>query len=338
MSNTCEGANYTCGETGQWGTGIHSDGTQTQIRNRKSSFMLGTTEIIVNKEDRNFNIQFSGGWSASPSYLMRNDSNTLFACGTPNTTPNTAHSVSESYTCINTTLYFLDVRYNNAICKEVTETITFSEASSVIAGFKETWGVFYYPKFVITNHKNITTIVHFIVLNGVKTVLNTTTLTSIVNGPTNPLILVYPNPPSLAIPWINVDDIKKYGFYDYHNVDDGSDKIKRDGGDDFYFTDWMRNIGQVSFTQDQADADQRYFDYYLGPPAPGTTTYLNPGITVSDTPVGSITQDADGNIFYSVDLGGKYNKLITKDGVVTDATTLFPNLGPNQKFFPVGLV
>ena len=346
MPNICTGDHYSCGETASWKTGVHSAGNQTQVRNRQTSFALGATTIIVNKEVRNFDIHFSGGWSASPTFLMRNEEGGLFACGVPDYSGNTPHAVNESYNCTNTVLYFLDMRYNNAICKKVTEIVTFSEASSAVAGFKETWGVFYYPKFVIKNHVVTTTTEYFVVLNGIKTVLKTTTSTTLVNGPTNPLILVWPNPPGLAIPWINCDDdIKIFGFYDYHNADDGSAMIQRDGGDDFYFTDWMRNISVPSLVQDQADADNRYFDFYLGDGTPGTASYPNPGIATDSTPVGSIAQDSAGNIFYSFEIDGyKFNSLSAPGTPITDPRkeynleTMFPTLGANKKFFPVGVI
>lgn len=345
MPNICTGDHYTCGETASWKTGVHSAGNQTHVRNRQTSFALGATTIIVNKEVRNFDIQFSGGWSASPAFLMRDSEGGLFACGTPDYTGNTPHAVTESYSCTNTVLYFLDMRYNNAIGKEVTETVTFSEASSAVAGFKETWGIFYYPKFVITNHVCTTITKYFVVLNGVKTVLKTTTATTTVNGPGNPLILVWPNPPSLGIPWINVADINLYGFYDYQNGVDGPAKIQRDGGDDFYFTDWMRNISAPSIVQDQADADNRYFDFYLGDGISGTASYPNPGIAVDSTPVGSVTQDSTGNIFYSFEVDGfKFNSLSAPGPTLSDPRkeynleTMFPTLGANKKFFPVGII
>ena len=347
MPNICTGDHYTCGEIGSWKVGIHSNGAQTHVRNRKTSFFIGTTEIIVNKEVRNFDIHYTDGWSSSPAFLMRNEEGGLFACGIPDYTGNTPHSVSEYYSVTNTVLYFLDMRYNNAICKEVTETVTFSEASSAVAGFKEQWGIFYYPKFVLTNHTLVSTTNYFVVLNGVKVILKTDTSTTTVNGPGNPLILVWPNPESMAIPWINVADINLYGFYDYHATGEGEGdaKIQRDGGDDFYFTDWMRNISAPSLVQDQADANNRYFDFYLGDGTPGTASYSNPGIATDSTPVGSIAQDSAGNIFYSAWLGGEiFNSLSALGPTLSDPRkeynleTMFPTLGPNPKFFPVGVI
>lgn len=333
--NTCEGEHYTCGKTADWPMGSTHQANLTHTRNRRTSFMLGTTEIVVNHVNRTFSQANSGGWVGHSEFLMRNSEGDFFDCGSP-VTYNDAHSVSELYECVNTTLYFLDMRYNNALGKEVTEKITFSEASGAMAGFKETWGIFYYPKYVITNHTLTRTTVYFIILNGVKTVLKTETVATTVNGPENPLILVYPQPGSLAIPWINCDDIKIYGFYDYYATGEGEgqSKIQRDGGDDYYFTDWMRGIGTPSREQDQRDADERYFEYYLRDPYTQSQSYSNPGIATDDTPIGSITQDNDGNIFYSLELGGEIFNSLTGG----DLVQLFPDLGANARFYPVGII
>jgi len=348
MACSCTDEKYTCGETASAATGSNSHATLTHSRNRKTSFMLGVTEVIVNKANRNFSISHTGGWSFNPSFFLSDEGATV-TCGGAFTSTKT-HAVSESYEVVNTALYFLDMRYNNAIGRETTETVTFSEASNAVATFQGTWGQMMFPKAVIINHRCVTKVDYFIVLAGVKTILKTTTSDVLVNGPTNPLILVWPNPPSLATPWLgNGDtlDILQYGFYDYHAVGDeeGQVKIRRDGGDDFYFTDWMRNVGAPSLIQDQADAEARYFDFYLGDGISGTSEYSNPGILIDSTPIGSIAQDKDGNIFYSLELDGEIFNSLSEPGaeetdprIEADLASLFPDLGPNQKFFPVGLV
>lgn len=335
MSNTCSGDHYGCGDNVEWKVGSSSAATQTHRRDNKLSFFLGATEIIINKETRNFSISFSGGSATTPDFVMYSDDQQLFPCGGKTSGGNTSHSVSENYQCVNTTLFFLDTRYNNAFGKEVTEKITFSEASSATAGFQETWGVINYPKFVIINLTLTRTTVYFIILAGVKTALKTITTTTLVNGPDSPLILVWPNPPSLAIPWSNVADIKQFGFYDYYNADDGPAKILQDGGDDFYFTDWMRMISVENQAADQRDATDRYSSYYLDPPAnSGGGSYDNPGILYDPSPVGSIAQDKDGNVFYSVAADGEYFNFLTGG----DLVKLFPPLGANPKFCPVSII
>jgi hypothetical protein len=337
--NVCDGDHYDCGTTANILTGGSGSGLIGHVRNRLSSFMLGSTEIIVNRVSRIFDLSYSSSWSISPSFAVANvDFGTLRygVCGGVWNGSST-HAVSESYECVSSTLYFLDVRYDNAVGREVTETITFNKTSSEFAGFKEVWGIGYYPKYVITNHILNKTTVYFIVLNGVKTILKTETSSELVNGPANPLILVYPQPGSLGIPWINCDDIKEFGFYDYHAVGEGEgqEKIQRDGGDDFYFTDWMRAIGISSREQDQRDADDRYFEFYLNDGAPPPQSYSNPGIYTDDTPCCSVTVNPNGSIMYSAELGGEVFNFLT-DG---DLTTFDPERIPaGSKLFPVGII
>jgi hypothetical protein len=340
IRNICEGDHYDCGTTAEILTSGSSSGSVKHARNRLSSFMLGSTEIIVNKVSRVFDLSYSSGWSTNPSYAVANvDDGTLRygVCGGDAWNGSSTHSVSESYECVSTTLFFLDVRYDNAVGMEVTETITFNKTSSELAGFKEVWGIGYYPKYAITNHVLNKTTVYFIILNGVKTILKTETTSELVNGPDNPLILVYPQPGSLGIPWINCDDIKEFGFYDYHAVGEGEgqEKIQRDGGDDFYFTDWMRGIGLASREQDQLDAADRYFEFYLGDGAPVQQSYSNPGIYTDDTPCCSVAVDPNSNIMYSAELGGEVFNFLTGG----DLTTFDPERIPaGSKLFPVGII
>lgn len=339
MSNICSGDHYSCGTTANLKIGDSQNGSINHIRNRTLSFTLGETPIIVNKVTRLFDLSFDGGWSQSYSSAVQNidiAGNLQYdGCGGILST-NSTHSVSENYECITTILYFLDNRYNNAVGKEITEKITFSKSSDQMAGFKETWGPAWYPKFVITNHTLTTTTAYFIIIKGVKTVLKTVNSTTIINGPNNPLILVYPNPPSLAIPWINCDDIKTFGFYDYHAVGEGEgqEKIKLDGGDDFYFTDWMRQIGEQTRTADQQDATNRYFEYYLQEGVPPSQVYANPGVFSDDTPCCSIAVDPNGSVMYSALLGGEVFNFLT-DG---DLTTFDARITAGSKLFPIGLV
>jgi hypothetical protein len=199
-----------------------------------------------------------------------------------------------------------------------------------MCGFKETWGVQWYHKFVITSTTVNRTTTYFVVLNGVKTILRT--VAEAVEAYSNPLIIVYPNPPALSIPWENCDDINQYGFYDYHPDGTNQDKIREDGGDDFYWTDWMRVMGIANAAADAAAAEDRYLTYYLASPHAGTSGISNPGILTDSTPVGSICRDKDGNVFYSVTLGGESFSGLT-DGDLSD---LFPLVG-NGEYHPVGL-
>ena len=333
--NTCDGPHYSCGETETWSSAGTNTNDLIQLRDNQRSFDLGSTTINVARQKRTFKINTFSQVAVGASFLMYNQDGGVFSCGGSGSSSN-SNSISENNEYTTTILYFLDTRYNNAFGKEIVETQTFDKAGSDMAGFKEPFGIQSLPKFVITNHKITTLTNYFVIMNGVKTVLKTTTETVNINTSAFPLIIVWPNPQGEAIPWINVDDIKQFGFYDYHNADDGSAKIQRDGGDDFYFTDWMRMIGQANSVEDAADAQDRYLNYYLSVLSSnsGKSSYGNPGILTDTLPRGSITQDAAGNIFYSMLMGGvNFNSLTGGD-----LAKLFPDLGANPRFYPVGLI
>lgn len=213
MSNTCEGSHYTCGDVANWPTGSSGGGSLTQTRNNKLSFMLGGTEIIVSKVARTFYVEGTTSWTLEDGFVMYDDDSNLFQCGTVNDT--SSGNISENCTYITTQCHFLDTRYNNGIFTEVTDVLTFEDTGEM-CGFKETWGIRWYHKFKIIDPTIQRTTRHFVVVGGAKTILKEKTVP--VAAYASPLIIVYPNPPSLAIPWINCEDINEHGFYDYRAV------------------------------------------------------------------------------------------------------------------------
>lgn len=108
--------------------------------------------------------------------------------------------------------------------------------------------------------------------------------------------------------------------------------IELDGGDDYYYPAWMRVMGRANSGLDALAAAERYITFYLNTPDPGTKGYSNPGIITDSTPIGSICQDKDGNVFYSITLGGVTYNFLT-DGNLSE---LFPLVGDGQ-YYPVGL-
>lgn len=330
MPNTCTGVHFSCGNSADWNSRSTAQRDLTQTLSNKISFMLGNTEILVVKKNRLFKIKTKSDYTLDAgAFLMYNEQNELFACG--DSTLENTNSVSENYSYTTTELYYLDSRYNNAIGKETVELLTFSKAGSDMAEFRMQFGNGAFPKFVITNHEVTRTYNYFIVINGVKTVLQTSTSVSFPNTEANPLILVYPNPPSLAMTFD--PDITQHGFYDYHATGEGEGqtKIQRDGGDDFYFTDWMRTIGELNRDADQASAEERYISSYLGGGAPPVQTLARPGLFINSTPVGSIAVDSKNRVFYSLTVGGTtYNDLTTGD-----LTALLPTFSTNPKFYPI---
>jgi len=211
MTNTCEGSHYTCGEKAEWLIGGENKHLLTQTRDSKSSFMLGNTEIVVVSQKRDFSIQGEILWELEDgAFLMYDNDSLLFQCASRNNSSNGA--LSEDCTVVTTVTHFLDARHCNGVFTEVKDELKFS-ATGELCGFKQTWGVQYYHKFVVLNPTIKRTTTYFVVAKGVKKILKQ----KIDNVPaySSPLILVFPNPPSLAIPWINCEDINTYGFYDY---------------------------------------------------------------------------------------------------------------------------
>ncbi|MGA2160328.1 MAG: hypothetical protein ABSG90_14085 [Dehalococcoidia bacterium] len=323
---SCTGPLYSCGTTVNWQTGTISVGQLSQVIGTTLSLMIGATEIFVAKRTRNFSINVNYGFTdANPFLIYSGDGPGL--CATINYSMQ--GTINENYQYTTTVLSFLDTRYNNAIGTETVESITFNTQATTVE-FIETEGVVRLPKFLITNATKNQTTNHFIIINGVKTVLKTSTVSALIYGPGNPLIIVWPLPPAEAITLDN--DILKYGFYDYNTG--GQPMKEQDGGDDFYFTDWMRLIGQANQVADQAEATERYFTYYLGPPGPVNESIGNPGILWADLYNGSIAVDKFGNVCYSAKLGTQIFNFIT-DG---DLPTLTGIKGVNPEFFPVGII
>ena len=332
-TDPCIGPFYDCGENVNYSYTAGTSASITQTRDNLSHFLLGETDIIVNKVTRYFNLTIGKSTSASGSVAIGNGLGGSVPCVTQ--TDSNSGSVSESYQCTNTILSFLDTRYGNAIGREVIESLAFSADGSQLAAFRGAmFGNFYGHKFMVENSVIHTTTNYFIVVNGVKTILKTVTSISNQYTANNPLILVFPNPPSLGEPFDA--DVIKYGFYDYHatGAGEGQSKIQQDGGDDFYFTDWMRDIGIATRDADQKKATDRYDQFYLGNGIPKNVTYANPGINIDDNPIGSITIDAAGNVCYSMLLNGQTFNFLT-NGDLPNLTGLD---AAGFKCFPVGLV
>lgn len=328
----CQGINCPTGNQVSWNTGYESSSGLVQSRDTTQSFLLGGTEIVVNKQTRSFNLStYHKEELQDGAFLILDSENDHVLCS-PGTDHTNSNSVSEDYESFNTIAHFIDTRHNNGVFTEIRERVTFSKSGADMAGFKDSWGVTYYPKFVITNHMIERTTTYFAVLSGVKRVLKTVQETIDRHSADNPLILVYPNPPSLAIPWINCEDINQYGFYDYHEV--GGNRIQEDGGDDFYWPEWCREVGTRNADKNAALAAERYLTYYLNAPDPRKEAIANPGIFTDSTPCASIAVDQAGRVFYSMTLGGQNFNYLT-DG---DLLQLFPYFPANPKFYPVGLI
>jgi hypothetical protein len=333
MANTCEGEHYECGQVRNWPTGETSGSHLAHNRDVLITLTLGDAVIKIVEHKRTFSIDVQEGWELTgDKFVMSNGMGGYFTCAVEESI--NQHSISENHSYTTTKLSFLDARYNNAIGKEVIESQTFSYSGSDTAEFREEMGNVNFPKFKIINHQITRTTNYFIILNGIRTVLLTETESWIEHGAENPLIIIWPLPPSLATP---IDaDVLEYGFYDYYGGEPGESqvKIRHDGGDDFYYTDWMRLIGQLNQDADQQDADNRYFAFYLHDTPPYAQAIFQPEVFHEASPLASIAQDAAGNVFYSATMDGHTFNGLTNG----DLAALFPEFVSNPKFYPVSTI
>lgn len=298
----CDRNNYFfCGDTTPYISRTVYDGN---IQQNLSEYHTNSLGVVSKSRTRSFSLTYNqnkayangtfGVWTPSPVGAFQ-------ACGQP--AIDITGSVSENYQYTSTVFYFLDTRYNNALYKRTIENVTFSEPAN-LATYLLQGNRYYCAKYVIKNHVVTTNTQYCIMLNGAEAILATVENTNTIHGSDNPLILVYPMPPKDAR--FEDSDIEKYDFYDYQNVGDQAGRKAEDGGDDYFFTEWMRGVGLAFREEDQKQADDRYLWFYLGsgddPPTPSNRTYDSasvPDLKTSTLPIGSIAVDYEGNKFYS---------------------------------------
>lgn len=309
----------------------NAENTIHHLKNRTMSMTVGETLINLQTRERDFTIHYKNytEWDGVTIILDPSDGVTLQCNGSVNTI--FTADVSEYYKCIDSTLYFLDTRYNNAVVKEIDQTLTFSKGpTSDFCNFKETWSIVPLHKLKITNAQIVETTTWYIINRGVKEILKTTALTTPVSIP----ILIVPQPPSKAIP--QDPEVVAQGFYDYFG-DEGPDLLmaEQDGGQDFYFPEWCRRIGTSNQMLDIQEAYDRFSVKVLHNTPEVNQTMSVPPIATDGNFMGSMCVDPYGNLFYSIEIEGEiYNHL----SGVEDITQLIQIEGAKPKYYPVGLV
>ena len=307
-----------------------------QNKSRSIATTIGGVAVTLQSRERRFSMTTSGSWSKDGYFIYQcGDETEAYAycdCFTQSGTNN--ESLSESYQTIDTTISYLDLRFGLALCKEVSDSINFTPATHGLAQFLGPWGITYTHKFRMNVVDLNRTTTYYAIYNGVKHILNTALQVTHLHTSANPLILISARMPPDYIPWDA--EIQQYGFYDY-----GDEGLRiSDGGDDFYYTDWMRTCGTVNQTQDAADAAYRYGTFFLYPtlsplpPANSTFPVSMPPVAFGPTPQGSMIQDATGNVCYSWAIDGQVFNSITNG----DLQTLTAVPGANFKTYPVGII
>jgi hypothetical protein len=340
----CPRADYHfCGETSNEAISFTNEGGISQAFDTLRTIDIGGLTVDAMKRKRNFVLTYRNHRehvSNIFSVWRQSSASDYEPCG--QMSREITGSVSENYEYVTTQFYFLDSRYGNAYFKRVTERVTFN-ANAQEAKFIYQGNAQYHAKYVIGNHYVYKTTEYCMVVKGVLTVVKIVTdIPSLIHGPDNPMILVFPQPPSQG--YFDDADIRAHDFYDYQNSGDQANRILNDGGYDFYFTDWMRGVGLLHRDADQGAAWNRYYMFYLytinlinNPATPSSHTYSSvtvPDQDVATEPVCSIAVDRTGNVFYSAKAGLECFNLLTATPA-GDLSVLFPG---KTIFCPVGVM
>ena len=353
-----------------------TDGSITHNMNIKQS------AIILGKEYTfmSFIRTFSAVWHKkddSGIYAMVDVENQgLVSC----TSGNSTHTGMVSEDCTQTMIIpmYLNRSDNIFVYKKIVETIKFEvTAHPKLAGFRGKWGVQYFWKFVIKKQDKeaLERVESFHIVNkDIDKIISTTTSysnpfpevqaeatwglygnmvyhtnaeTSI--DPTIRQILVIPAPPSLSLPQdFGVDatpSINNYGFYDYNATDAGFTPTTLgadDGGKDFYYPYWLRQMTPNTYMRTWADNKWSYLADKAVPTASAGWTPPDP--EVYSLPFGSFVKDPTGNYIYSAlfehtnGTNVVYNDSNIKDLFSKILTYGEPRIGGNAIFYPITVV
>lgn len=230
---------------------------------------------------------------------------------------NNLAEVSEKYKTVDTVLLYEDLRTDTRVYKQVTQHLEFYCQSTQTAEFRTMWGSAYPHKLKIVYAPKAVVTKYIAVVNGKSHTIKSTTVNSKRYTQDNPLILIYPNIQSLAMPMDA--EVIKYGFYDYHG--DGWDGLATsDGGKDYYYPEWCREMG-VDNSRDIRLKDAR-FDLLLTLEQDRTASTMGESAMLPDHtfPVGNCVTSRNGHVLASflVAEDTPVNLLYNKSGAQID--------------------
>lgn len=304
------------------------DGHMSHSKSRSINLNFCGTTIPIQSRSRNFTISYFESTSRQKPKLVYYPVDMLAFCS--DETKSHSGQVSEYYRCQDTELWFVDTRYGNLIAREIVEEIAFTAPAQPVP-FHVPYGTEWYFKYVCNDVRVVTTETLYVMVGGQKTILKTVTSETVLYSSSFPLILVYPIVPSQAM--VMDEEIMEHGFYDY-NAEDSEQMAQEDGGKDFYFPSWCREIGRINQSMDRDEATHRYYTYFLNDEPPPSGTIGRPPIVTRSEPDFSLTVDGEGRTFYSVSWMGETFNFLT-DG---DPVSLMGLEGSGAKFYPVGLI
>lgn len=331
--------------------------------------VTGTWEGInldLSVTKRTFRMEWEGQTTHNYKNVVLRESNTggdmLFDC--KETTRRFQHSVSEDCLRKQTTLLYFDPLYKVLLVKEEEQHLRFSVTSDKMAGFKVKMGATEHHKFIIHNSDiEGTGTEKFILYWQEGDGINSRELYS-KDYSFNPMpettgmgmwglygeeikkscptaekdvaiILAVPQPASLGIPFDC--DINQWGFYDYLATEGGfikTDLPELDGGMDFFYPEWCRNMLHDEIWR--AEADGRYSIAWGPTPRPEivpSSEYHCPAPSYSLGPCGNCVNVQKYGTFWSFAVetrGGVkvFNELRLPSGKVVNPNTELSKVVP----------
>ena len=295
-------------------------------------FNCGNFQIPLRIRKRKFTIESSislDNSSAQP--VVDPETGTTYLCGTKG--EQATGSVSEAATYTDSKLYLYDRVNKHAAWVEYEFTCNFSSSNSSLTYMKEPQGNIAYCKIKVGAVNIIQTERMCIAINGIKEILEELVTINKVYTESTPLIFVSPNVSGISLPL--EDDLRMFGWYDYNagTPEESREFAKTEGGKDFYYTYWLKQMGLYQ-DEDKKEATDRFDAYFMHDGMPPSSIILKPEIYCGAAK-GSIVTFGENTLVSVAKRNSYFNKLLMK-GVNTPIPELLD--GNNLRLYPVGVI
>lgn len=332
--------------------------TRTHSINTDYSLVVSGTTIPIVKTIREWFVEYSAVYAFPPAPRGVSVSGVLYNCNPPfdeATAPKTyATSVKDDCIVEKSTIYYIDQRYGVCLYKYQKDELHLSAFGTEYALLKTESGAVSANQIQIkTNNYTATSTTEWrLLIDGVERVLTHEveqlapfgprnnglaytdgTAAGWVPDPETRLILLFPQPPSEAIPLTN--EIVRLGFYDYGNLPGEESELNRlDGGyKDMYYPQWCRFLQEDPLWR--AAADRRYDISWNHAELSSSSTYTPPAIDFDFMPKGSfVRHPVVGDVYQflldnetlisSPDLLALIDSRLPEDSKTHDTTLIYP--------------
>lgn len=354
-------APFDCEESGTCYTVPLHDGPNGYTHNINTDYSItvaGNT-IPLTKTKRKFSVTYSTahGQPTVKGYFNTSDAILPLVC---QETPPDVNSLSVAEDCVieKSVLQYLDQHYGVCLYRYQKDELHMAVGSSEMAAIKGVWGQMYFHQAQIkTNSYTATRTVEWrLIVNGVEEVLKSIVTELEPFGPRNNglasgtglfpnyapdpetrMVLLFPTPPSMGIPWSEV--ICRLGCYEFgYDTPEGAESAQNrlDGGNkDHFYPEWCRNLQEDPFWRKAAD--NRYMIDWFHSGLTDDTSYSPPAVTTDPLPIGSYVKHPQVGEAYQFLVDGDtvktspdFNALIDEalpDGETTHDTTLYYPIG-----------